>query len=415
MPPIYFGASDSLLSRLSASSFEQSSLTSTQSFVDQSVSTFVQQTTQWQPVLAMMTGSLFYRFGRLATLGLGGSHSIPISLASHGAGLVFEASSFEFAHRGLAHLSESSPSHGWNLSGRGGILEGIRNNLVNFGTLRLSASFTASQNVFLRNLVGDVAMVSGEEISHQLGFQSRPEGDLFQRFLHAQVIQTQLHLGNTLAFSFAPSLHAFERGLELSQPSPFENFSRPQARPLLEFPALQMAMLGPKSGGALEVEKSYMASMNSEGGNGSSSSSQAPLRTESRREANSSSSLFDAAKTVLSDMRGSELSPREWEIHYTGVYPGEGKVPSFLDKFDAWFRLSSNHIPEGHRIAFVLEPLGKKMVFSSERVNDETRVNRSIVDLNMSASPSILEGTTAATGSQPPSPSPTPPPPPTQR
>jgi hypothetical protein len=65
--------STTVLARLCGQSFSSNQgLSAIQSQTDTSVGRFVEEAANWKTLAAISTGSLLYRYGRLATLGLAG-------------------------------------------------------------------------------------------------------------------------------------------------------------------------------------------------------------------------------------------------------------------------------------------------------------------------------------------------------
>ncbi|MFO1520385.1 MAG: hypothetical protein U1F57_12115 [bacterium] len=212
---------ESVLSRFSETSLSQSaSLSSAQAMVDGLTSRFVEEATRPSALLAMSTGSLFYRFGRIGSLALAsrmGAAAPVMRVASYGIGLLSEVSAFEGTSRLFATVAgDRSNPNLWSWNGRGGWREGLASSLVTFGMLKLAGHATQEQNLIFQHLFSDMAMVGGHQVSSAFGWTPRPEGTLAEQLLHAEVTNLQLGLGMGLLHQFSPGLHAFERSLDLS-------------------------------------------------------------------------------------------------------------------------------------------------------------------------------------------------------
>jgi DNA-directed RNA polymerase specialized sigma subunit len=184
-----------------------------QSQVDGLVEGFADQATDWQSLAAMMAGGMGYRLGRIGAVAAGTGR-----IASLGIGLGAEVVSFEMAHRSLTSLTSETHSNPnlWRWNGQGGIRQGLLNSLITFGTLKGAGRLAQGENVVVRHLFQDTAMVLGHQASAALSITQRPTGSLAEQFFHAEATNLQLGAGMALAHAVAPGLQGIESGLDLS-------------------------------------------------------------------------------------------------------------------------------------------------------------------------------------------------------
>ncbi|MBL7685170.1 MAG: hypothetical protein JNK65_03940, partial [Deltaproteobacteria bacterium] len=209
-----FNSSESLLSRLSSSSLNDSELTQTQRMIDQSISTFAHEATNWQSLACMAMGSLFYRVGRLTTLSLAGTNPGLLQQGIRGSSYVIalasEVAAFEGSSRFLAHTTGHADSI------QNSFEEGFRSSFVNFGALKIFGHLGAHHNFIIRNLLADAGMVAGHELTYRLGMTPQQEGSLLERMVQAQITNMQLSAGTSLMGILAPNIQATERALDHS-------------------------------------------------------------------------------------------------------------------------------------------------------------------------------------------------------
>lgn len=199
---------ESVLSRQSAGNGG----TSTQLLVDQIVSDFVQNASDWKAVAAMTVGGLAYRAGRAGVSSAMASRGfalagLPLSV---GVGLGAEVSAFEITHRALHSLpgeagAKSSGSL-WSFSGAGGLKEGWVSSFVTFGLLKGFGGLARGQNVLLQHAFQDAGMVLGQQWLAERGIGPKPEGTLAERFLKAEATNLQLGAAMALGHALVPPL-----------------------------------------------------------------------------------------------------------------------------------------------------------------------------------------------------------------
>ncbi|MFO1519728.1 MAG: hypothetical protein U1F57_08730 [bacterium] len=200
----------SLLDRFSSHTLSgEASLTSSQTQVDQCVSTFLNEATDLRTLAAMATGSLFYRFGRLGSLALAsraGQAAPLLQVASYGIGLASEVTAFQGMSDYLSSVQQPAGSY-WNR---------WRTSFVQFGLLKIGGAAALGQNPLFQHLLQDTTMVAGHQLTARLGWTPAPEGNLTEQFLHAEITNLQLGAGMSLIHRGAPGLPSLERGLDLS-------------------------------------------------------------------------------------------------------------------------------------------------------------------------------------------------------
>ncbi|MBL7685307.1 MAG: hypothetical protein JNK65_04640, partial [Deltaproteobacteria bacterium] len=217
------GNSDSLLARLASNSLDSTpELSSTQRTIDQAIGSATHELTNWHALAAMATGSMFFRFGRMATLGLGSTleagtlMQAGVRTSSYLVGLSTEVAAFEGVSRLLARASgDISNPNLFRWSGAGGWSEGLRSSFVNFGFLKFMGHLGHGQNAIITNLTADLGMVGGHELAHHLGITPAQEGTFLERMVQAQITNLQMGFSMSLMGRLAPRLQAVERSMDL--------------------------------------------------------------------------------------------------------------------------------------------------------------------------------------------------------
>ncbi|MFO1519867.1 MAG: hypothetical protein U1F57_09435 [bacterium] len=220
---------ENVLTRSSDPAFRNASsdLSSTQKQVDNMMSRFVHEATEWKSLAAMMAGGVAYRLGKIGVIagsekifGSTAARLFPlVQAASAVGGLATEVTVFEGTQRGLTALTGEAKLNPnlLNWHGKGGIKEGWLSSFVNFGTLKGFGKLAEGQNLLVQHAVQDMGMVMGHHVVHGVGFGEKPEGTLAEQFLHAEVTNLQLGAGASLAHQITGGrLLAFERGLDLA-------------------------------------------------------------------------------------------------------------------------------------------------------------------------------------------------------
>ncbi|MFO1520202.1 MAG: SUMF1/EgtB/PvdO family nonheme iron enzyme [bacterium] len=204
---------------------EVASLNTSQTRMDGWVSGFVEQSTNWRSVAAMMVGGVAYRLGRVGVMALfGAQQAAPLlGLVSRGVGLALEASVWEGVG-GILNLPQSPFFKGgsrpeeppFEKGGQGGFWNRWRTSFLQFGLLKLGGAAVLGQNVFVQHLIQDTATVVGHRITARLGLTSSPEGNLAQQYLHAEAMNLQMGLSLSVAHPLVPGVSFWERSLEVS-------------------------------------------------------------------------------------------------------------------------------------------------------------------------------------------------------
>lgn len=202
-----------VLSRFSETSLQQETLRSaSQAQMEGLISGFVEQSTDWRSLAALMAGGVAYRLGRAGAFAvLPGS----VSPLSHGIAPLVGLASEVTAFQGVTDALSPSPLAGEG-RGEGGYWSRWTTSFVQFGLLKVGGAAVVQQNVFVRHLLQDTSMVAGHQLTTRLGWTSAPEGNLAEQFLHAEVTNLQLIVGMGLVHGAAPGFSMLERGLELS-------------------------------------------------------------------------------------------------------------------------------------------------------------------------------------------------------
>ncbi|MFO1519379.1 MAG: hypothetical protein U1F57_06940 [bacterium] len=198
-----------VLARFSETSLQQETLrNASQAQMEGLVSGFVQQSTDWRSLAALMAGGMAYRLGRVGAFAvLPGSVSPLSHVIAPLAGLAVEVTAFQ----GVSDALSPAP-----LAREGGYWSRWATSFVQFGLLKVGGAVAAPQNVFVRHLLQDTSMVAGHQLTARLGWTPAPEGTLAEQFVHAEATNLQLILGMGLVHGVAPEFSLLERGLELS-------------------------------------------------------------------------------------------------------------------------------------------------------------------------------------------------------
>jgi len=198
----------SILSR-GSSEFSPSTLSATQSQVDQLVTDFSKHASDWKTFAALTAGGLAYRAGRFGVMGT--SSSVVRGPLSVVVGLGSEVSAFEFTNRTLHSFTPNSQlrtPNPWSFSGPGGLKEGWISSFVAFGALKGLGKLGEGQNLILQHGAQDAGMVLSHQLVYAAGLGPRPEGTLAERFLHAEATNLQMRAGMALGQGLLPGLTA---------------------------------------------------------------------------------------------------------------------------------------------------------------------------------------------------------------
>ncbi|MBL7686319.1 MAG: hypothetical protein JNK65_09855 [Deltaproteobacteria bacterium] len=231
---------ESLLSRLSSPSLLDASLTSTQQRIDQSISAFSEQLSDFKTIAAMSAGSVFFNFGRLAVLSSANNTTL-VQATSHLVGLGAEVLAFEGSHHFLSRISGAPMTSSF--------YEGLSSSFVNFGMLKIMGRMGQRQNLILRHLLSDLGVVAGHQAAYTLGFSPQAQGSFLEQMVQAQTLQFQLGMTSALFRQISPHFFAFERSLDLISRTRIEHFHTnhemlPPGLPVLEGPRVALSTRG---------------------------------------------------------------------------------------------------------------------------------------------------------------------------
>ncbi|MFO1520097.1 MAG: hypothetical protein U1F57_10620 [bacterium] len=201
--------SETVLTRSAANSSSAPELSSAQKQVDDMMSRFVHEATEWKSLAAMMAGGLAYRAGKLGVLAgsekLLGAAFVRVAPVVEGVsalgGLATEVTAFEGTQRGLTALTEEGRQNPnlFKWEGKGGFKQGWLSSFVNFGALKSFGYLAEGQNVLLQHAMQDTGMVLGHHLAYGAGLGERPEGSLAEQLLHAEIVNLQMGAGNAMA------------------------------------------------------------------------------------------------------------------------------------------------------------------------------------------------------------------------
>ncbi|MBL7685857.1 MAG: hypothetical protein JNK65_07495, partial [Deltaproteobacteria bacterium] len=196
---------DSLIHRLSGSSLNETSLSTTQRSVDQMVGGFLNQATRVETLVPMILGGFTYRLAHAGLMSATQSFGRAAqTLLSSSLALGAEVTVFEESGR-LFH-PQHSPRR----------LQQWGTSYLNFGALKMGGHLALGQNLIVSHLIQDSSMVLANQVVGRLGLTPLPQENLFQQFLEAESMNLHMALGMGLAHRFlGNSFMAFERSLSL--------------------------------------------------------------------------------------------------------------------------------------------------------------------------------------------------------
>jgi len=222
-------------------------LTPGQKQAEHLVENFVEQSSDWKSLAAMMVGGLAYRMGKMGVMAsVGVRCNVPLQKTlSVISGLTSEVTAFEFANRVLSTVGARFPRPGletaggetpplqnqspdtdhpspnlWSWSGPSGWKEGLLSSLVTFGALKGFGRLAQGQNIIVQNLAQDLGMVTGHQLLNRVGWEESRPGGFLEQMTHAQAMNFQIGAGMALGHVITEGkLLALERGLGLSLPS----------------------------------------------------------------------------------------------------------------------------------------------------------------------------------------------------
>jgi SNF2 domain-containing protein/uncharacterized protein DUF488/helicase-like protein len=259
----------SLLDR-ETSSPDSPTLTHTQAQVDQLVTGFAKQATDWRSLTAMTVGGMAYRASRIGILASGGTAGTLTTSLFQGAsllgGLGTEVTAFEMTNRSLSQLTgESSQNPNlWKWNGHGGIKQGWLSSFVTFGTLKGFGKLSEGQNLILQHGAQDMGMVLGHQLLYKTGLGEKPEGTLAEQLLNAEITNLQIGAGMALGHSLSGGrVRAVERALDLSASGKPPRLQETRDSPFFDS-LLAMAMAGNGKEGSSSPSQVLMAEKKSE-------------------------------------------------------------------------------------------------------------------------------------------------------
>ncbi len=193
---------------------------------------FVEQASDWKSLAAMTAGSLAYQAGKIGVFSavpklLGAvSHPLFTKTSAILFGLSCEVSAFRTVNHILnAPLRQAqgrllSPDEGGGLFGKEWL-----STFTDFVTLKGLGRLGAGQNVILSHLFQDTGMVAWHQLAYSLALSTKPQGNLIDQYLHAEIINLQMSAGLSVAHQLSGGkILALEKSLELqaSSRSPLE-------------------------------------------------------------------------------------------------------------------------------------------------------------------------------------------------
>ncbi|MBL7685456.1 MAG: hypothetical protein JNK65_05415, partial [Deltaproteobacteria bacterium] len=150
----HLNSSDNLISRLSASSLQENSLSSVQQRIDTAVSQFSRGMTDGNVLAAMTVGSIAYRMTQIGVLSLGAGttfSSMFLRPTAAALGLFNEVVAFEGTSRLFQSYSQSSHANLWSLRGEGGWLQSLPVSLLHFATLKMGGALGQGSNLIVQH------------------------------------------------------------------------------------------------------------------------------------------------------------------------------------------------------------------------------------------------------------------------
>ncbi|MFN8005419.1 MAG: SUMF1/EgtB/PvdO family nonheme iron enzyme [Terriglobia bacterium] len=202
-----------VISRFSETSLSHvASVSGSQAQLDGLVAAFADQATDSRAMVAMVAGGVAYQLGKVGALSLLESKAaFPLfSIVSAGAGLSAEVTTYEAVSSTLAPSLLEREGGCRRRTGEGGFWNDWASSFFNFSLLKIAGKAATRQNVILRHLLQDGAMVVGENLA------STSHETLSQQFLRAEAINLQSALGLAVAHRSIQEIGFLERSLALS-------------------------------------------------------------------------------------------------------------------------------------------------------------------------------------------------------
>ena|GEM_PF-6149026 len=198
--------------------------------IHQLLDTFVAQASDWRLLSAMTMASLAYRLGNIAFLKVGASCKLPLSrFAAPLFGLASEVTAF----RSMSHLLNAplrqaqgrlltptlSPGERVSVrTGEGGGIFGKEwlTTFTQFAALKFFGHFAQGQNLVFTHTLQASGMVAGHQLAYGLGLATKPEGNLLNQWVQAEVVNMQLGAGMALSHHLTQGkILALEKSLDL--------------------------------------------------------------------------------------------------------------------------------------------------------------------------------------------------------
>ncbi|GEM_PF-5516387 len=203
------------------SSFDPSfHFTSFQQEIAESLSRFSGEASDWKSLAAMVVGGLAYRTTKIGVFSVGASCKLPLSrFAAPLFGLASEVTAFRKVNQILKSPQDKEE--------RGEILNrGWLTTFTQFAALKFFGHFAQGQNLVFTHTLQASGMVAGHQLAYGLGLATKPEGNLLNQLVQAEVVNMQLGAGMAMAhLSTGGRLLVFEKSLETLArgPSPKPN------------------------------------------------------------------------------------------------------------------------------------------------------------------------------------------------
>jgi hypothetical protein len=182
------------------------SLSENQTFVDQLVSTSVNESTKGSMLLAMLGAGAVSRLTRagVMSIALGEGTVLPMMArgGSYAIALANESAAFAGIERGF-HPSQTSFEKDWAHA------------FINLGSLKLLGGAAQGQNLILQHLLTDLGMVGGQQVGAQFGLVEKPQGGLAQQMVQAEAMNWSMKGGMGLLNGLSPNLLPMEKSLDL--------------------------------------------------------------------------------------------------------------------------------------------------------------------------------------------------------
>ncbi|MFO1519443.1 MAG: serine/threonine-protein kinase [bacterium] len=259
-----------------SNSVSRSAFSENQALVDQLVSNVMNESTKGSTLAAMVGAGWAFRLTRAGLMSAvtlsEGSALLPTLVrgGSYVAAFGVESATFAGIERGFHTLEGRPVSHSFT--------KDWARAAVNLGSIKFFGAFAGSENLVVQHAFTDLGMVGGQNVAHAWGLTEKPEGNLAQQLVQAEVTNWTLKAGMSLVGGMSPGLMSSERSLDLYLRSkemgfPWQAkdfvFASSRFKPAVEGGPIAMAMEGRDLEGRPAISDGvYMANQNG-GGNGS--------------------------------------------------------------------------------------------------------------------------------------------------